>query len=77
MTTLEMNTEIKNNSIVKATILAIRTMWDTRNEKSFYNSVNWLDGMSSEYEKTLTMLFSCYGKGNETKKTFAKRLAGI
>lgn len=77
MKTLDMNTEIKNTPIVKATILAIKVMWDCRSEKPFYNRVNWLDGMCSEYTETLSILFKYYAKGEETTKSFAKRLAGI
>jgi len=39
--------------------------------------MNWLDGMDSEYYNILLNLFSTYGKGEETIKTFAKRIAGI
>jgi hypothetical protein len=52
-------------------------MWDSRYEKSFYDKMNWLDGMDSEYFDVLSMLFSNYGVGEENIKTFAKRIASI
>ncbi|HRG02495.1 MAG TPA: hypothetical protein PKZ75_15380 [Bacteroidia bacterium] len=72
-----MDASISNMPIVKITIAAVRAMWDSRNEKSFYDKMNWLDGMDSEYFDVLSMLFSNYGVGEENIKTFAKRIASI
>ena len=63
--------------MVKITIAAVRAMWDSRSEKGFYAKMNWLDGMDSEYYNILLNLFSIHGKGEETIKMFAKRIAGI
>jgi hypothetical protein len=68
---------MENQLMTKITIAAVRAMWDSRSEKSFYERMNWLDGMDSEYYNILLNLFSTYGKGEETIKTFAKRIAGI
>jgi hypothetical protein len=68
---------ILNNIKVKITISAIKAMWDSRSEKSFYERMNWLDGMDSEYYKVLLILFSNYGKEEETIKVFAKRISEI
>jgi len=72
-----MDASIANNQLVKITIASVRAMWDSRNEKSFYDRMNWLDGMDATYFDVLSMLFSTYGKGEETIKTFAKRIAKI
>jgi len=72
-----MDASISNNQLVKITIAAIRAMWDSRNEKSFTERMNWLDGMDATYFDVLSMLFSTYGKGEETIKMFAKRIASI
>lgn len=72
-----MDASISNMSIVKITIAAVKAMWDSRNEKSFYDRMNWLDGMDAEYFDVLSMLFSTYGKSEENIKIFAKRIAKI
>jgi hypothetical protein len=68
---------VSNDLMTKITIAAVRAMWDSRREKSFYERMNWLDGMDSEYFQILCRLFSTYGKGEETIKMFAKRIAGL
>jgi hypothetical protein len=68
---------VSNDLMTKITIAAVRAMWDSRSEKSFYERMNWLDGMDSEYYKVLLILFSTYGKEKETIKVFAKRISGI
>jgi hypothetical protein len=72
-----MDASISSNLMVKITIASIKAMWDSRSEKSFYERMNWLDGMDSEYYKVLLILFSTYGKEEETIKVFAKRISGI
>ena len=72
-----MDASIANNQLVKIIIASIRVMWDSRNEKSFYERINWLDGMDATYFDVLSMLFSTYGEGEETIKIFAKRIAKI
>ena len=68
---------VSNDLMTKITIAAVRAMWDSRSEKGFYAKMNWLDGMDSEYYNVLSMLFSKHGKGEETLKTFAKRISKI
>jgi hypothetical protein len=69
--------EIKAIPIVNITICAIRAMWDSRSEKGFYDRTNWLNGMDDDYTECLSMLFSAFAQGEETTKTFAKRIAGL
>ncbi len=69
--------EIKNNSLVKSTILAISIMWDVREEKDFFNKCNWLNGMHSDFEDCLSLLFKHFADGDESVKSFAKRIANI
>jgi len=68
---------MENQLMVKITIAAVKAMWDSRREKSFYERMHWLDGMDSEYYNVLLNLFSIYGEGEETLKTFAKRISKI
>jgi len=63
--------------MTKITIAAVRAMWDSRSEKSFYERMHWLNGMDSEYFQILCRLFSTYGKGEENIKQFAKRISGL
>jgi len=69
--------EIKNNSLVKSTILAISIMWDVRKDKDFFNKCNWLNGMHSDYADCLSLLFKHFAAGDESVKSFAKRIANI
>jgi hypothetical protein len=69
--------DIQALPVVNITICAIRAMWDSRSEKGFYDRANWLNGMDSDYCECLSMLFGSLAKGEETTKTFAKRIAGI
>jgi len=68
---------VSNDLMTKITIAAVRAMWDSRREKSFYERMHWLEGMDSEYYNVLLNLFSIHGKGEETLKTFAKRIAEL
>ena len=69
--------EIKNNSLVKSTICAISIMWDVREEKDFFHRCNLLNGMHSDFEDCLSLLFKHFADGDESVKSFAKRIANI
>ena len=58
--------EIKNNSLVKSTICAISIMWDVIEEKDFFNKFNCLNGMHSDFEDCLSLLFSYYRELNKS-----------
>lgn len=74
---MKIDRNILEMAIVKETILAVRIMWDCRNDKPYYYRVHWLKGIAAEYEEVLSMLFEQYAEPYETPKVFARRLMAI